>query len=67
MAADNPAMMQVFGPMGMEEMGLNLQDMFGNLTGKKRKKRRAKVSEAREILTNEEAEKLVDMDSYNFV
>jgi len=62
-AADNPAMMQVFGPMGMEEMGLNLQDMFGNLTGKKRKKRRAKVNEAREILTNEEAEKLVDMDA----
>ncbi len=61
-AADQPAMMQVFGPMGIEEMGLNLQDMFGNLTGKRKKKRRLRVAEAREILTNEEAEKLVDME-----
>ncbi|HEY5564338.1 MAG TPA: ATP-dependent protease ATPase subunit HslU [Rhodothermia bacterium] len=62
-AADQPAMMQVFGPMGIEEMGLNLQDMFGNLTGKRRKKRRLNVTEAREVLTNEEAEKLVDMEA----
>jgi ATP-dependent HslUV protease ATP-binding subunit HslU len=62
-AADQPAMMQVFGPAGMEEMGLNIQEMFGNLTGNRRKKRRLKVSEAREVLTGEEAEKLVDMEA----
>ena len=57
----NP-MLQVFGPMGMEEMGVNLQDLFGNLGGKKRKKRRLPVKEARKVLAQEEAQKLVDMD-----
>jgi ATP-dependent HslUV protease ATP-binding subunit HslU len=61
-AAEQPTMMQVFGPMGMEEMGMNLQEMFGGLGGKKKKKRRMKVTEAREVLTNEEAEKLVDQE-----
>ena len=61
-SADQPTMMQVFGPMGMEEMGMNLQDMFGGLGGKKKKKRRMKVPDAREVLTNEEAEKLVDQE-----
>jgi ATP-dependent HslUV protease ATP-binding subunit HslU len=55
-------MLQVFGPGGMEEMGVNLQDMFGNLGGKKRKKRRLPISEARSVLTLEEAQKLIDMD-----
>jgi ATP-dependent HslUV protease ATP-binding subunit HslU len=54
-------MMQVFGPMGMEEMGMNIQDLFGGL-GKKRKKRRVPVAEARMLLAQEEAQKLVDMD-----
>ena len=55
-------MLQVFGPMGMEEMGVNLQDLFGNLGGRKRKKRRVPISEARELLSQEEAQKLIDMD-----
>ena len=56
-------MLQVFGPMGMEEMGVNFQDILGNLGGgKKSKKRRMPVSEARELLTQEEANKLIDMD-----
>ena len=56
-------MMQVFGPMGMEEMGMDLQEMFGNLGGgQKRKTRRVTVEEARDILTQEEAQKLIDMD-----
>ncbi len=61
-SSDQSPMLQVFGPMGMEEMGVNLQDLFGNLGNKKRKKRRVKVSEARELLTQEEAQKLIDMD-----
>ena len=61
-AADGSPMLQVFGPMGLEEMGVNLQDLFGNLGGKKRKKRRVPISEARELLAQEEAGKLIDMD-----
>ncbi|MBT8400237.1 MAG: ATP-dependent protease ATPase subunit HslU [Rhodothermia bacterium] len=60
--SDQTPMLQVFGPMGMEEMGMNLQDLFGSLGGKKRKKRRVPIAEAREILAQEEAQKLIDMD-----
>lgn len=57
-------MMQVFGPGGMEEMGMNLQDMLGNMGGKgKKNKRKLPISEAREILQEEEAEKLIDHES----
>ncbi len=59
---EQSSMLQVFGPMGMEEMGMNLQDMLGNIGGKRRKKRRVKVSEAEELLSKEEASKLIDMD-----
>ncbi len=55
-------MMEVFTPPGSEGMGFNMKEMFGNLFPKKTKRRRIKVAEAREILVNEEAEKLVDMD-----
>ncbi len=62
-ASEQTPMLQVFGPMGLEEMGVNLQDLFGNLGGgKKRKKRRMKIEEAREVLAQEEAQKLIDMD-----
>jgi ATP-dependent HslUV protease ATP-binding subunit HslU len=61
-STDQSSMMQVFGPMGMEEMGVNLQELFGNLGGQQRKKRRVTVEEARELLTEEEARKLIDMD-----
>ncbi|MDQ7066013.1 MAG: ATP-dependent protease ATPase subunit HslU [candidate division KSB1 bacterium] len=59
---DSIPMMQVISPGGIEEMGLNLQDIFGNLFPKKTKKRRMKVSEARETLTQEEAQKLIDQE-----
>jgi len=55
--------MQIFGPIGMDEMGMNLQDIFGSILPKKNKKRRMKISEARRLLEKEEAEKLVDMDA----
>ena len=61
-SADQSPMLQIFGPMGMEEMGMNLQDLFGNMGNKQRKKRRVRVEEARELLTKEEAQKLIDMD-----
>src|SRR6056297_194496 len=56
--------MQLFGPQGMEEMGVNLQDMLGNLAkGGKKTKRTLPISEAREILIEEESEKLVDHEA----
>ena len=57
-------MMQVFGPGGMEEMGVNLQDMLGNLGNKgKKSKRKLPIHEARDIIIEEEAEKLIDHES----
>lgn len=57
-------MMQVFGPQGgMEEMGINLQDMLGNMGGQQKTKRNVTIDEARELLLDEEAEKLIDHDS----
>jgi len=53
---------EVFSNVGMEEMGVNLKDMFGGLFPKSTKRRKVKVSEAMEILANEEAQNLVDMD-----
>jgi len=58
----NPSFMEVFSGSGVEEMGINLQDMFGSLIPKKRKKRRVTVEEAKKILTHEEAQRLMDMD-----
>ncbi len=54
---------QVFSPSGMEEMDVNLSDMLGNLFPKRTKKRKVKVPEALEILIQEEAQKLIDMDN----
>jgi ATP-dependent HslUV protease ATP-binding subunit HslU len=55
-------MIEIFSSAGMEDMGLNLKDMLGNLLPQKKKRRRVKVPEAREILVGEEAQRLVDMD-----
>jgi ATP-dependent HslUV protease ATP-binding subunit HslU len=55
-------MVEIFSSAGMEDMGLNIKDMLGNLFPPKRKKRRVKVPEALEILVEEEAQRLVDMD-----
>jgi len=55
-------MMEVFTPQGTEEMGINIKEMFGNLFPKKTKRQRMKIPEAQELLTQIEAEKLVDMD-----
>ena len=59
---NNASFMEVFSGSGVEEMGINLQDMFGNLIPKKRKKRRVTVEEAKKIFTHEEAQRLLDMD-----
>ncbi len=55
-------MIEVLTPQGMEGMEFNLKDMFSNMLPKKTKKKTAKIPEALEILTQEEAGRLVDMD-----
>jgi hypothetical protein len=44
-------------------MDINVKDMFGSLFPKKKKQRKLKVPEALTILSQEEAQKLIDMDS----
>ena len=55
--------MQVLGPFGMDDMGINIQEIMGNIMPKKRKKRKTTVKEARQILAQEEMQKLIDMDA----
>ncbi|AKS38039.1 Clp protease ATPase [Anoxybacillus gonensis] len=57
-----PMMFDLFQGAGMEQMGVNMQDMLSSFMPKKRKKRKLKVKEARHVLANEEAQKLIDMD-----
>ncbi len=62
-SAGTPPMFQVMTPQGMEDIEQNLKDLFANLMPKKSKRRRVKVFEAMEILTQEEAGRLIDMDA----
>ena len=54
---------EVMAPQGMEDMENQLKEMFSNIMPQKTKKRRLKVPEAVELLAQEEADKLVDMDA----
>jgi len=55
-------LMQVVGPMGMDEMTGNIQDMISGLLPKHQKNQKLAVTEAREVIIEQEAEKLIDMD-----
>ncbi len=55
-------MIEVFSGQGVEEMGVNLQDLFGHILPRRRKRRRMTVPEAIRALTIEEAQKLIDLD-----
>lgn len=55
-------MIEIFSSSGVEDMGLNIKEMFGNIFPQKKKLRRIKLPEALEILAQEEAQKLVDME-----
>ncbi|MDD3653055.1 MAG: ATP-dependent protease ATPase subunit HslU [Desulfotomaculaceae bacterium] len=59
---NKPPMLEVFTGSGMEEMGINLQDMLGGFLPKKKRSRKVTVREARKILILQEAQKLIDMD-----
>jgi ATP-dependent HslUV protease ATP-binding subunit HslU len=56
-------MVEVFAPQGMEEMGFNIKDLMSQIMPKKTRNRKVKIPEAIEILSQEEAAKLVDMDN----
>ncbi len=53
---------EIFTPQGMEELGVNFQEMFSGIMPKKKKMRKLSVAEARRYLEQEEAAKLIDMD-----
>jgi ATP-dependent HslUV protease ATP-binding subunit HslU len=59
----NLPIVEIFSASGIEEMDINIKDMFGSLFPKKKKRRKVKVPEAFNVLSQEEAQKLIDMDS----
>ena len=56
-------MVEVFTPQGMEDLGMNMKELFGQLMPKKTRSRKVKVPEAINLLTQEEATRLVDMEN----
>jgi ATP-dependent HslUV protease ATP-binding subunit HslU len=55
--------MQIMGPMGMDDMGINIQEIVTNMMPKKKKKRKTSIKEARKLISQEEAQKLIDMEA----
>ena len=54
---------QVMGPMGMDDMGMNIQEIVSSMMPKKKKKRKTTIEKARKLLSQEEAQKLIDMEA----
>lgn len=59
---DRFPVIEVFSPQGIEELGVNFQEMFSGMLPKKTKRRKVNVVEAQRILTQEEIGRLVDME-----
>jgi len=59
----NIPIIEVFSAYGMEEMDMNLKDVFSNIFPEKTKKRKVKVADALSILLQEEEQRLIDMDN----
>ncbi|MBY0010108.1 ATP-dependent protease ATPase subunit HslU [Paenibacillus typhae] len=57
-----PTMLDMFAGQGNDQMGMNMQEMFGSLLPKRTKKRKLPIKEARKVLIQDEAAKLIDMD-----
>lgn len=57
-----PSMFDLLQGSGMEQMGMNMQEVFGSMIPSKRKKRKLSVKEARKILIQQEAQKLIDLE-----
>jgi len=62
-SAQATPMVEVLAPQGMEEMGANMKELFSQIMPKKTRQRKLKVPEALEILSQEEAARLVDMEN----
>lgn len=58
-----PTMFDMF--QGNEQIGVNMQELFGNMLPKKKKKRKLTVKEARKVLIQEEANRIIDTDELN--
>ncbi len=58
----NMPMIEIFSASGLEDMDINIKDMFGNMFPKRTKKRKVKVGAAVELIANEEVQKLIDME-----
>lgn len=58
----SPSVIEIFSATGMEEMGVNFQDMLGGMLPKKRRRRNAKIKDALKVIEVEEAQKLIDME-----
>jgi heat shock protein HslVU, ATPase subunit HslU len=58
----NLPVIEVLSATGIEEMEFNIKEMFGNMFPKKTKKQKMKIPEALETLTQEESQRLIDMD-----
>jgi ATP-dependent HslUV protease ATP-binding subunit HslU len=56
---------EIFSNSGVEEIGIHIQEMIPGLMGGKSKRRKVKISEAREFLLEDEQQKLIDMDQVN--
>ncbi len=54
--------LEIFSPQGVEEMGVSLRDLMGNMMPRRTRQRRMSVRQARDYLTDEEAQRLVDPD-----
>jgi ATP-dependent HslUV protease ATP-binding subunit HslU len=60
--SDRFPVVEVFSPMGIEEIGMNIQEMFSGMMPQKTRKRKVSVEEAYKILIQEESQKLIDFD-----
>jgi ATP-dependent HslUV protease ATP-binding subunit HslU len=60
--AGNQQMLEVFSGSGVEEMGINFQDMLGNIFPSKKKTKKVTIAQAKDILKDAEAQKLIDME-----
>jgi ATP-dependent HslUV protease ATP-binding subunit HslU len=54
---------EIFSAQGVEEMGVNVKDMLPGLFGGKSKRKKMRIGDARPIIVQEEAEKLVDQQN----
>ncbi|TET69683.1 MAG: ATP-dependent protease ATPase subunit HslU [Candidatus Zixiibacteriota bacterium] len=60
---DRFPIIEIFSPMGMEELGVNFQEMFSGMMPQKTKRRRVAVKEAKKIIVQQETQKLIDMEA----